>query len=184
MELGSLGPRCCADPGSTIDGDRECASAGVTGGEAATLALLLPSCPVAATDAGAGNTLNLAPPRLSQCWPLRMYMRIFMLFTMPPPFTASALVAGTFGPSFPGIKPTWLGAGVLEPDPVPVRVPLLDEYNDGPVVLVFLRTTDDRLMLNAGFALKRLSAENALTIVPELSTDMSMLAGVGADEAR
>lgn len=74
---------------------------------------------------------------------------------------------------------------MLEPEPVPVPVPLLDEYNDGPVpMLPFLRRTELRLRLNAGLALNRLRAENALAMVPELSTDMSIDAGVGADEAR
>jgi hypothetical protein len=68
---------------------------------------------------------------------------------------------------------------------MPVPVPLLDEYNDCPVPLLpFLRRTELRLRLNAGLALNRLRAENALAMVPELSRDMSIDAGVGADEAR
>lgn len=106
-----------------------------------------------------------------------------MLFTMPPPFAAAALVDGTFGPSFPGMNPSWLATGVLEPEPVPV--PLLDEYKEPPVPRPpFLRTTEDRLRLNAELVPNFRRAEKALATVPELSTDMLTDAGVGAEEAR
>ena len=106
-----------------------------------------------------------------------------MLLIIPPPAAASALVDGTFGPSLPGTKPNWLGAGVLEPDPVPV--PLLEEYKEpGAPPLPFLRRTEERLRLKAVLALNLFRAEKALVMVPELSTDMSTDAGVGAEEAR
>lgn len=102
---------------------------------------------------------------------------------MPPPSAAAALVDGTFGPSLPGTKPSWLGTGVLVPEPE--AVPLLAEYRDpaGPT-LPGRRSTEDRLTLKGEFAVKRLSAEKALVMLPELSTDMSMDAGVGAEDAR
>jgi hypothetical protein len=81
------------------------------------------------------------------------------------------------------MKPAWLGAGVLEPEPV--CVPLLEEYNE-PVAppLPSLRSTDDRLRLKALLTLNLLKAEKALVMVPELSTEKSTDAGAGADDAR
>ena len=111
-----------------------------------------------------------------------------MLLTIPPPLAASALVSGTFGPSFPGTRPSWLGAGVLLPEPEPVRVPLLDEYNESLVLLKpdFL-ITEDRLRLKGDPTPNFFKAEKALLRVPVLAAEsppMDIGPGVGADDAR
>lgn len=78
------------------------------------------------------------------------------------------------------MKPAWLGAGVLEPERV--RVPLSEEYSDPAVPPPpSLRSTDERFRLKALLTLNLLNAEKVL---PELSTDISTDAGVGADDAR
>lgn len=105
-----------------------------------------------------------------------------MLLTMPPPFAASALVAGTFGPSGPGTYPAWLGAGVLLPELGPVA--LLAEYNELPEVTASgRRTTEDRFSENGEFLPNFLSAENALVAELPLAAVSAMLAG-GLDGAR
>jgi hypothetical protein len=84
------------------------------------------------------------------------------------------------------MKPIWLGTGVLEPEPLPVPVPVLDEYNEAPVPppLACRSTTEERFKLKAELAPSLLKAEKALAMVPELSTETSTDAGVGAEVAR
>lgn len=104
-----------------------------------------------------------------------------MLLTIPAPDAASALVAGTLGPSLPGKKPAWLGAGVLEPELCPV--PVDDEYKESTVLRPGRRTTEERCKLKGELTPKRFRAENALAVVLEDLTDSPIDEG-GADGAR
>ena len=109
-----------------------------------------------------------------------------MLLTMPPPPAASALVEGTLGPSLPGTKPSWLAMGVEDPDPDPVRVPVLEEYSD-PLVRLnpdFL-IIEERLRLNAELTPNLFKAESAVFIVPALASESPPIDIVpGAEDAR
>jgi len=129
----------------------------------------------------AGNTVRRHCPSCSHFCPCLTNKLIFMLLTMPPPFAASALVAGTLGPSYPGIKPAWLGAGVLVPEPGPV--PLLDEYKDSPTLgRPGLRMTEDRFNENGESLPNIFNALNALVTELPLAVVSAMEDG-GLDDA-
>src|SRR2546423_1215511 len=101
-----------------------------------------------------------------------------MLFTTPgAPSTIAA-------PSFKVWRPIWLGAGLADPDPVPV-VPLLVEYRLAfPLAPRCFFCTELRWRLNIPPSpLNRLSAENALLMLPMLDSEAPPT-DVGAELAR